>query len=469
MGWFRLTPVFAAASVCAMAAVPACVLAQAQPSSVVAGAVAKEAPAIVGETTLVIGVVKLTSLDGSQRALERGAAVRVGDKIETEAGGHVHLRFVDGGRMSVRPLSRLQIENYNHSSQNPELSAIKFRLDEGVVRSITGAWGEAARERFRLNTPVAAIGVKGTDFVVKSDADNTLASVYTGAIVLSPLDQACRGSLGPCVSGAEKLLSEDMKGQMLLLGRAQPAPQVVPAVDLMAQNLRGSTVTAADGSVASKSDNTPRADGGITYAAAVQTIVGDIKGANALNGAGYDGHGQLMWGRWSSASLIDGDLLSRTFSEAQRATVATAAAGAAATPQREATVGNGIFGLYRDNPNGATSLTTGETSASFRLNSSAAQLNTADARVEAVRVNGGSLNLDFARASFSTSLGLSSPSLGNDTLTASGTVTSNGLLLPQSGNAYVAGALSLDAREAGYFFDKSTPAGYLRGITLWGR
>ncbi|MBK7991598.1 MAG: FecR domain-containing protein [Comamonadaceae bacterium] len=112
------------------------------------------------------------------------------------------MRFVDGGRLSVRPASRLQIENYSHSATQPQGSAIKFRLDEGVIRSITGTWGEEARDRFRLNTPMAAIGIKGTDFVVKSDANATAASVYSGAILLAPLDD-CAPPLGSCQTGRE--------------------------------------------------------------------------------------------------------------------------------------------------------------------------------------------------------------------------------------------------------------------------
>ncbi|MFM8637711.1 MAG: ATP-binding cassette domain-containing protein, partial [Betaproteobacteria bacterium] len=57
-------------------------------------------------------------------------------------------------------------------------------VGEVVVRSITGQWGEAAKDRFRLNTPLAAIGVKGTDFAVRVEPDKTAAAVYTGAIVL---------------------------------------------------------------------------------------------------------------------------------------------------------------------------------------------------------------------------------------------------------------------------------------------
>ena len=60
------------------------------------------APGIVGEVTLVIGTASLQAADGQTRAVERGSEVRVGDKVETQQGGHVHLRFVDGGRVSVR-------------------------------------------------------------------------------------------------------------------------------------------------------------------------------------------------------------------------------------------------------------------------------------------------------------------------------------------------------------------------------
>ena len=144
----------------AMAAVPA------------AAADSAGTPDAVGEATLVIGVARITSAKGEVRPLDRGTTIHVGDRIETGEGGHVHMRFVDGGRLSVRASSRLQVENYSRSTDKTTLTAIKFRLDEGVVRSVTGAWGEAARDRFRLNTPVAAIGVKGTDFVVKSDANN---------------------------------------------------------------------------------------------------------------------------------------------------------------------------------------------------------------------------------------------------------------------------------------------------------
>jgi hypothetical protein len=406
------------------------------------------APVIVGEATLVIGVAKVFGTDGSSRPVERGTPIRVGDRVETEAGGHVHFRFVDGGRLSIRPSSRLQVESYSHSADQPALTAIKFRLDEGVVRSITGAWGEAARDRFRLNTPVAAIGVKGTDFVVKSEFDKTTASVYTGAIILSPLTAGCLVTLGPCRSGRETLLSDQMKGQMIELGRQQTSPQLVPLVDLLAQNRR--SVPVAD---------SPRTSDPVRQEiASDKALVNEALTAGVVPGVAPaplpPAISQLVWGRWETAA-IPGDTLSKTFAEATQ-------------NGRLGTVGNENYGLYR--PGGANALMqTTEAAANFRLASGAAQLARPQGPTEVVNVNNGTLSVDFSRATFATQLNVSNPTIGANTLQANGLISPNGIMLGQTGNAYVAGALTLDGKEAGYLFGKAFSAGNLSGITLWGR
>ena len=439
------------------------------------GADVQTGPDQVGEATMVIGVAKVISTDGVVRVVDRGTSIRVGDRIETAAGGHVHLRFVDGGRLSLRPSSRLQVEDYSHSSAQPAITAIKFRLDEGVVRSITGAWGEAARDRFRLNTPVAAIGVKGTDFVVKSDANNTLASVYTGAIMLTPLANGCQASLGPCLSGNEKLLSEDMKGQMLSLHRLQASPQLVPAVDLLAQRGRPEL-----GEVNVRSDNALKTDGNRSDSGAEKAVVSEsrameVVASQTISAAPLAPPGppvslvppaprlpevnQLVWARLAAVAA-DGDTITRSFTEAMQ-------------NGRQGTVGNFAYSLFRDVSNtGPALLASADTSANFRLAGAAAQLVWSDRGTDVsqtVRVNNGTLNVDFVRATYATELNVSSARMGAESVAAYGVIKPNGVLLSQGGNAFTAGALSLDGKEAGYFFEKSLATGQLRGITQWGR
>ncbi len=470
-------------------------------------------PPVVGEMTLVIGQVKLAGADGSVRAVQRGGSVRVGDRIETQAGGHLHLRFVDGGRLSIRPASVLHIEEYSHSNQQPQLGAIKFRLEEGVVRSITGTWGEAARDRFRLNTPVAAIGVKGTDFVVRAEGNQTLASVYTGAITLTPMDSGCLASLGPCINGREKLLSEDMKGQMLELNRQQPTPQLVPLVDLLARSsVRSSpSTTIASAPPATGAVTPPPTSSVVSDSRAATVVTASIQSLAAAPATPIAPPApiaiapepivvvapasptpaavptppvetitpavtepspivppppilppqvrQLSWGRMPWIEKMDADTFTKSWNDA-----------VASGDERIAGVGIGTYNLFRTpSPAGAV-LSSSDVRADFRLANSTVQVVRQAGRViEPVNITGSSLSVDFSRSTFTTQLDLHNAAIGAESITASGNVQSNGVLQTLNSNAAVTGALSLDGKEAGYTFSKTVGLGVLYGATLWGR
>ena len=445
------------------------------------------APAgIVGEVTLVIGAASLVGADGQTRQVDRGSEVRVGDKVETQQGGHVHLRFVDGGRVSVRPASRLVIESYAHSKDQPQLSAIKFRLDEGVIRSITGQWGEAAKERFRLNTPVAAIGVKGTDFVVRSLPSGTAATVFAGAIVLSPLTDKCMGTLGPCINGSEKTLSESMKGQMLELQRPDASPQLVPAVDLQAaakalylSQLRmlatvsepSRTSSNGNGIYASNfSNNNGNLNAGNTsstpeagsFNADSRPMVAETKAVQAVNVASkvelpLAQVKELTWGRYSWSPQLAGDDFSRQYE-------------AALMQGKQSLGGNGAFSLLRSQSDLANFTPPSEGVAKFRLaNASAGVIGLDSKLIEAVMVNQASLDVNFASATFATKLQLQAPFMGDQVLVSSGGINANGTMRVDAGNTYLFGGLNSNGKEAGYLFQKSVPNGILMGATLWGR
>lgn len=167
---------------------------------------------IAGEVVFAVG--KATVLP-REVPLQRGLSLHEGDVIVTEAGAHVHVRFADGALLSVRPNSRLSIERYSYRPGQHAENAVKFRLESGTARSITGKAGEEAKDRFRLNTPVAAIGVRGTDFVVATDAASSAVAVNSGAIVVSPIGGTCaREALGPCAGSLAKELSASMSGTL---------------------------------------------------------------------------------------------------------------------------------------------------------------------------------------------------------------------------------------------------------------
>ncbi|MGT2509440.1 FecR family protein [Cupriavidus basilensis] len=181
-------------------------------------------PAVLGEASVVVGLA-LVEEGGAKRPLERGARLREGITLETGANGFIYVNTLDGGFISLRPNSSLTIDAYTYNGNAPEDTHIKLRLNRGVVRAISGRGAQAARERFRMNTPVAAIGIRGTDFSVFTSEATTRVSVRSGGIVMSPFVDGCSpGGSGPCEGGAGRELSSQRLGAILQInhGDAQP-------------------------------------------------------------------------------------------------------------------------------------------------------------------------------------------------------------------------------------------------------
>ena len=63
---------------------------------------------VVGEVTLTIGKSKIER-STQETEPQKGGSVQEGDVIRTSDNGHVHIRFIDGARISVRPNSVFRI------------------------------------------------------------------------------------------------------------------------------------------------------------------------------------------------------------------------------------------------------------------------------------------------------------------------------------------------------------------------
>jgi hypothetical protein len=416
----------------------------------------------VGQVSLVIGEAKVVHKDGSFTTLRQGASIAVGDRIETTANGHVHVRFVDNAMVSVRPESILEVQSYRFDATNPQANEVRLKMAQGVGRSISGAATEADKSRFRLNTPIAAIGVRGTDFIVQASANDVRATVASGAIVMAPLGNGCTAEgLGACSGRAAQLLSADMGRMMVELRNGERVPRVVPAVDsLLAvsapaidsrQAVRAAALAAAQPSATdSASLKNDRAAAQLLAIAPLGPF--DARELTTLP----DKNAQLAWGRWFSRPegyekiVLDYD---------------AAAAG------RHITTGDGGAGLFRagdkDLADQAFS-NLSNTRVDFRLTRAQASYEK-DGRSEAASVDGGTLSLDFLNKRFATALALSNASAGKAELRIGGEVRNDGIFTVRDGGQYISGAISQDTKEAGYTFTRDAAGGLFRGRTLWGR
>ena len=411
----------------------------------VAGAAAEA----VGAVSFVIGVTRL--IDGGKRAnpIVRGMPVHAGDSIETEAGGHVHLRFVDGAFVSVRPGSRLVIESYRYDAARPQDSAIRFKLEQGVVRSISGKGTEAAREHFRLNTPIAAIGVRGTDFVVQAEAERVRVAINRGAIALTPLGEGCRAdALGACATAATRMLSVEMGNVMLEFQRREAVPRLVPINGTPSLDRVAPPAPEESGAAGRSGRLRNEQNNEVLAAQAIATAQGQL----AVERVPLP-PSTLMWGRWGFYAQFPGDTLSVPLAEARGG--------------REPTLGNEYYGLWRPESL-LPSLISNLGQVDFTLRDAQVHLLRGNV-AELGRVDGAWLAVNFAARQFATTVNMSHPQVGAATLQASGGVQDNGMFVVVTPGNRVAGALTLDGKEAGYFFEQAVIGGAFTGITRWSR
>ena len=162
--------------------------------------------ASAGIATLVTGHVSAATPSGEIRDIVKGGAVYEGEVIITAGSSYVNIAFSDGGRVLLRPESRFQIERYQYAgaasqpaqaaNQPARQESAFFRLLKGGFRAVSGLIGHTRREDYAVQTPVATIGIRGTDYevrmcqgdcgdIVPTPQDGLYAGVQSGSINLA--------------------------------------------------------------------------------------------------------------------------------------------------------------------------------------------------------------------------------------------------------------------------------------------
>lgn len=156
------------------------------------------------------GTATATSTANLTRTLQEGSTVLVGDRIATGTASRVRLRFNDGGSITLGDNTTLTIQTYDTDSP-----ASRGLLDvaEGVFLAVTGAIARLGPDRYIVTTPVATLGIRGTE-VWGSQLPGRFAVTMlsgTGVVVTTP-----QGTVE---------LAEPLSGVDIVEGEALPAPR----------------------------------------------------------------------------------------------------------------------------------------------------------------------------------------------------------------------------------------------------
>lgn len=98
------------------------------------------------------------------RKLAKGDPVFLGDKVITGETGYVRLKMIDEAVLDLRCFSIMVIEQYalNDTSRSSILNLL-----QGSLKKVTGQIGQMTEDVYELKTPLASVGVRGTEYALR--------------------------------------------------------------------------------------------------------------------------------------------------------------------------------------------------------------------------------------------------------------------------------------------------------------
>lgn len=405
-----------------------------------------------GEVVLSAGPAYLRTVEG-ETPVTRGTQLKPGDTVVTGEGGFVHVRMADGGLVAIRPLSLFQIEVFNYSQQAAN-DRVRYRLEEGVARSITGKVGETNKEAFRFNTPVAAVGVRGTDFVVATTSTASRVAVNSGAVVVAPLSESCSASgFGACNSNSVFLgKAESTPGEYVEVVRGEATPRMVRDPDNTPDRISpphdsepssDSSSSADEAKVALNTNELTERRASLLPEAAL-TPAGVPQDLATLPP-------DVHWGRWTRSDNIDDSTLTRVAHLVRQnlpVQIANTHYGAGVVAMATQLPRSGRVDFAAAGGSGVLASSTGTTE---------------------LAVAGGRLSVNFDSRSFETDAHFASADRIYSTQAAGG-IDNGGFLRsdPALSNSTVAGVLGENLNSAVTTVERNFDDGLLSGVVAWG-
>ncbi len=121
-----------------------------------------------------------TDHENQQRSLAPNDRIYFGDAVSTQAFSTVLIRMLDNAEFQIQPASRLMFERYQYDADT-HLGSATLTLIKGGFRSTTGLLSQHQPDAVAVNTAVATVGIRGTEFALRVCARDTCRTTQNSA------------------------------------------------------------------------------------------------------------------------------------------------------------------------------------------------------------------------------------------------------------------------------------------------
>lgn len=144
-------------------------------------------PEIIGRVDIISGQIVILR-DGKNIESRNQQMLIAEDTVVTNENAIAEIQLTDNTMFTLGPNSKLSIEQYQYREQqnqsnNPIGSMIAF-IHRGFLRTITGLIGKSGDNQYQVKSLLTAtVGVRGTDFTIRSCIEKQLCGELLGVSV----------------------------------------------------------------------------------------------------------------------------------------------------------------------------------------------------------------------------------------------------------------------------------------------
>lgn len=149
-----------------------------------------------------------------------------GAVVKTAEKSFVKLVFIDKSQMNIGPSSEMKIEKFDDKDSGV-IDLVKGKIRSQVTKDYLQIQDKDKSKLF-IKTKTAVLGVRGTDFMVSTNGENTATVLFEGEVVFNKLDQT--GNIS--TANLEQIVDQGVRilpGEFSVVELTRPEP-TLPAV-----------------------------------------------------------------------------------------------------------------------------------------------------------------------------------------------------------------------------------------------
>lgn len=139
----------------------------------------------IGTVVTTQGIVAARDSAGTSRTLDRRSRIFEGDVIVVGPDGFASLRMIDNAHLSLGSATEFAFDAYRFDGKPGTRDRAVMRLVSGCFRTRVGGVGAAARDEYRIETPVASIAVEASFHGATLIRDRLYTATWDGATTVS--------------------------------------------------------------------------------------------------------------------------------------------------------------------------------------------------------------------------------------------------------------------------------------------